>query len=164
MDAAVAVIRIDFLEDALRPDLAAAQRRQHVLDVRKAEPSRRGWKCLPAEGLAGLLEAALQGVTAEPGILAAGLAADRPADGGAGLAGHHHRFPRGGRLLDGGAHDLDFVTVLQRLAERRELAVDLRADAGVADLGVHRISEIDRSSAAGQRDQASLRREAEDLV
>ena len=61
-------------------------------------------------------------------------------------------------------HDLDLVAVLQMVAQRHQPAVDLRADAGVADLAVHRIGEIDRRGAARQLDQLALRREAEDLV
>ena len=41
--------------------------------------------------------------------------------------------------------------------ERRDLAVDLGADRAVADIGVHRIGEIDRGRLARQRDQAPLR-------
>ena len=48
--------------------------------------------------------------------------------------------------------------------QRRDLAVDLGADRHVADVGVHRIGEIDRRRAARQRDQLALRREAEHLV
>src|SRR5262245_35799950 len=43
-------------------------------------------------------------------------------------------------------------------------AVDLGADAGVADLGMHRIGEIDRSGATRQGDKIALRREAEHLI
>ena len=43
-------------------------------------------------------------------------------------------------------------------------AVDLGADAGVADVGVERIGEIDRRGAARQRDQPAARGEAEHLV
>ena len=63
-----------------------------------------------------------------------------------------------------GADDLDLVAVLQLGQQRHDAAVDLAADAGVADVGVDRIGEIDRRRAARQRDQPALRREAEDLV
>ena len=49
-------------------------------------------------------------------------------------------------------------------AQRQQPAVDLGADAGVADLRMHRIGEIDRRRAARQRDQIALRGEGEDLV
>ena len=45
-----------------------------------------------------------------------------------------------------------------------ELPVHLRADAGVADVGMDGIGEIDRRRPARQRDQPALRREAENLV
>ena len=43
-------------------------------------------------------------------------------------------------------------------------AIDLGAHGGVAQIGMHRIGEVDRRGAARQRDQASLGREAENLV
>ena len=50
------------------------------------------------------------------------------------------------------------------MSERRHAAVDLAADRRVADIGMHRIGEVDRRRAARQRDEPALRREAEDLV
>ena len=41
--------------------------------------------------------------------------------------------------------------------QRRDLAVDLGADRHVADVGMHRIGEIDRRRPARQRDQLALR-------
>ena len=91
----------------------------------------------------------------------AGGAADR----GARLAGDDQRFPgrrRRGLRLRG--DDLDLVAVLELGHQRRDLAVDLAADRGVADVGMHRIGEVDHLGAARQRDQLALRREAEHLV
>ena len=70
---------------------------------------------------------------------------------------------------DGGActserDDLDLVAVPELGDERHRPAVDLAADAGVADVGVHRIGEVDGVGAARQRDQPALGREAEHLV
>ena len=48
--------------------------------------------------------------------------------------------------------------------QRRDLAVDLAADRGIADVGMHRIGEVDRRRLARQRDQFALGREAEHLV
>ena len=53
---------------------------------------------------------------------------------------------------------------LQLGHQRHVAAVDLGADAGVADIGVDRIGEVDRRRAARQGDQHALGREAEDLV
>ena len=102
--------------------------------------------------------------SAEAGILLADGVLGGPADGGARLAGDDDRFPGGRRHLRLGADDLDLVAVLQFGHQRHDAAVDLGADAGVADIGVDGIGEVDRRGAARQRDQHALRREAEDLV
>ena len=62
------------------------------------------------------------------------------------------------------ADDLDFVARAQLGHQRHDGAVDLGADAGVADVGVQRIGEVDRRRAARQRDQPAARGEAEHLV
>ncbi len=59
---------------------------------------------------------------------------------------------------------LHLVAVLQLRGQRRELAVDLAAHRAVADVGVHRIGEVDHVGLARQRDQLALRGEAEHLV
>ncbi len=63
-----------------------------------------------------------------------------------------------------GADDLHLVAVLQLRQHRRDAAVDLGADRRVAELGVDRISEVDRRRAARQGDEPALGREAEDLI
>ena len=50
------------------------------------------------------------------------------------------------------------------MGERDQASVDAGADAGVADLGVHAVGEVDRARAEWQRDHATLRSEHEDLV
>src|SRR5712691_11200151 len=60
--------------------------------------------------------------------------------------------------------DFDLVAVVQLGAQRDHPAVDLRADAAVADLGVYRIGEVDRRGATRERDQIALRGEGEHLV
>ena len=60
--------------------------------------------------------------------------------------------------------DFDLVAILQHGAERHDAAVDLGADGPVAEIGVDRISEVDRGGALGQLDQLALRREGEDAV
>ena len=60
--------------------------------------------------------------------------------------------------------DLDVVAVLQLGAQRQELVVDPRRHAVVADVGVHRVGEIDGRGAARQRHDLALRREHVDLV
>ena len=56
------------------------------------------------------------------------------------------------------------VAVAQLGRQRHLAAVDQHADAGVADVGVDRIGEVDRRRAARQSDDAALRREAEHLI
>ena len=53
---------------------------------------------------------------------------------------------------------------LSRVRSGTRRPFDLGADAGVADLGVDRIGEVDRRRAVRQRDQVAARREAEHLV
>ena len=45
--------------------------------------------------------------------------------------------------------DLDAVAVLQLGAQRHQLVVDLRRDAAVADVGMHRIGEVDAVAPRG---------------
>ncbi len=61
-------------------------------------------------------------------------------------------------------NDLDLVAVGEHGAQRHDAAVDLRADAAIADLGMDGIGEIDRTGAARQRDEIAFGREAEHLV
>ncbi len=49
-------------------------------------------------------------------------------------------------------------------AQRHEPSVDLGADAGVTDLGVHGVGEVDAGRADGQRDHPPFRGEDEHLV
>ena len=86
------------------------------------------------------------------------------ADSRAGLARHHHLFPCGRRHLHAGADDLHLIAVVQAGDERHDPAVDLGANRGVADIGVHRIGEIDGGGATRQGDQLAFGREAEHLV
>jgi len=62
------------------------------------------------------------------------------------------------------SYDLNLVAVRQFAGQRRNLAVDLGAHGGVADVGVHRIGKVDRRRLARQGDQFALGREAEHLV
>ncbi len=65
----------------------------------------------------------------------------------------------------GAAHHLHHVAVGERGAQRAQLAVDLHARRSrVADVGVHRVGEIERHRPARQADQPAFRREDEHLV
>ncbi len=59
--------------------------------------------------------------------------------------------------------DLDDVAVLEAGAQRHHAAVDARADALVADVGVNRVREIDRRRAPRQHLDRAARREGVDL-
>ena len=67
-------------------------------------------------------------------------------------------------LWPGGGDDLDDVAVAQPGAQRHHLAVDARADALMADVGVNRVGEVDRRRVARQRLDLALRREDVDLL
>ena len=66
--------------------------------------------------------------------------------------------------MPGLRHDLDDVAVLQVRPQRHHRAVDAGADALMADVGVNRVGEVDRSGAARQRLHLAPGREAVDLL
>ena len=101
---------------------------------------------------------------AELDVLLALAGADEAADRGLGLAGDDEALPGRRRRLRLRGDDLDLVAVGELRAQRQHAAVDLGADAGVADLAVDGIGEVDRRRAARQGDQLALGREAEHLV
>ncbi len=121
-------------------------------------------ECLVCEVVMILLEGLQQDGAAEFDILRALLGADEAADAGARFAGDDKPLPGRRRRLRPRSHDLHLVAVMQLGAQRHMAAIDLGADAGVSDLGVHGIGEIHRRGAARQRDQIALRREAEHLI
>ncbi len=71
--------------------------------------------------------------------------------------------PVAARLVPGLREDLDDVAVGEPRAERHHAAVDARADALVADVGVDGVGEVHRRRAARQRLHFALRREDVDL-
>ena len=66
-------------------------------------------------------------------------------------------------LCVGVADDLDDVAVLEARAQRHHAAVDARADALVADVGVNGVGEVDRGRAFRQHLDRAARRERVDL-
>ena len=72
--------------------------------------------------------------------------------------------PVAARLVARRGDDLDDVAVAQPGAERHHLAVDARADALMADVGVDRVGEVDRRRVARQRLDLAFRREDVDLL
>ena len=72
--------------------------------------------------------------------------------------------PVAARLVAGRRDDLDDVAVLEPRAERHHLAVDARAHALPADVGMNRIREIDRRGAPRKGFDLPLGREGVDLL
>ena len=128
------------------------------------EPAEHGFERPLRKPLALLAERLLHDGAAEIEILGALLGADEAADAGARLAGDDKALPGRRRGLRLRGDDVDLIAVLQPGAQRQQAAVDLGADAGIADLGMDGIGEIDRGRAARQGDQIALWREGENLV
>ena len=63
-----------------------------------------------------------------------------------------------------GGDDLDALAAGERRVERHDVAVDPRAAAAVAEVGVQRVGEVDRRRARRQVDHPALRREHVDGV
>jgi hypothetical protein len=64
----------------------------------------------------------------------------------------------------GGGDDLDLVAIAQLAAQRHQVAVDAAGHAAVADVGMHRVGEVDRGRALGHREDLALGREHVDLA
>ena len=60
--------------------------------------------------------------------------------------------------------DLDPVAVLEFGPERHQLVVDAHGHAAIANIGMHRVGEIDRGGAARHGHDLAFRREYVDLV
>src|SRR5690606_35970345 len=67
-------------------------------------------------------------------------------------------------LRPGRGDDFQRLPALQLLRQRRETAIDATGDAGIADVGVHRISEIDCGRALRQLHDVTARREYIDFI
>ncbi len=63
-----------------------------------------------------------------------------------------------------GADDIHFVAILKFRHQRHDTTVDLGAHAAIANIGMDRIGKIDWCRSTRQRNQAALRREAENLI
>ena len=159
------IVRIHRPDDVGGLHLAAPDRGEHVFDRMPGKPRQRPGQIIVGILMFAALAQALDDAAAEFGVLGAHRVAGGAPHRGPRLAGGDEGFPGGRRRRLGlGGDDLDFVAVLQFGGERRDLAVDLAADGVVADVGMHRIGEIDRRRLARQRDQLALGRETEHLV
>ena len=159
----------DLVDDDLRRDLRAAERDVEVVGLLEAEladdvgQQRRAGQLLRRQ--AGLVEVLLQQLAAGVlGVLARlGLEPGLDLVAGAGRLDQRQPVARRAALALGG-EDLDDVARLQLVVQRHDLAVDARADAAVADVGVDLVGEVQRRGAGGQRLDLALGREDEDLV
>src|SRR4051794_24103943 len=159
----------DLADDDLRRDLRAAEGDVEVLGLAEAHladdvgEQRRSGDLLRRQ--AGLRERLLQQAAAGVlGVLAA-LLLEPLLDLVARARGLHHGEPVARRAaLALGRQDLDDVARLQRVVQRDDLAVDLRAHAAVAELGVDLVGEVERRRAGGERLHLTLRGEDEDLL
>src|SRR5690606_2289711 len=160
--------RDDELDDLRGRDLAVAERRVELLGRLDAELLKDLVQVVAAHDLAQshpvLAQLALQQVASEGDGLLALLLLDEGADAGLGPG----RLDEGQPVLGGkgvrAGEDLDRVAVLELVAQRHDLAVDLGPDASLADLGVNGVGEIDRRRTLGKVDDVAARREDEDLV
>ena len=155
---------MDGAHDVGRVDLAASDANEDVVDRCSGEARQRCLEPRFGEFLAGALEGALDDLSPEAAELRFRRLARGAADCRARPARHDDAVPGGERRAPLEAGDLHLVAIVQNRDQRRDPPVDLASDRRIADVGVHRIGEIDGGRPARQRDQASLRGEAEHLV
>src|SRR5665213_3592799 len=156
--------REDGVHDLAAGMHALADRDHEILARRAVESAQHFVQRLLGGFVAFLAERLLQDRLAASEILVALLRADEAPDAGARLAGDDEPLPGRRRGLRLGGYDIDLVAVGENRPQRHQPPVDLGADAGIADLAVHGIGEIDGGGTARQLDQIALRREAEDLI
>ena len=143
---------------------AVADRGKELGNIGFAERAESAFEDRVGSILAGRFEGAFENLSAETAELGLLGGADRTADRRTRLARRDERLPCRRGPLHLRADDLDFVAVFEPRAQRHVTAIDLATDAGVADLRVYGIGEIDRRRAARQCDEHAVGREAENLV
>ncbi len=178
-----ALARIEAHDGALGVDLAAflggrVERGHHVARGKlgrtklgqkltggaEAKLFRRRLQRLVGGAPANMLERHPRQLAAELDEALAVFLAQPAADRALGPPGHHDIEPGSLRALPLGGDDLDRLAVLDPGPERHADTVDLGADAGIADPGMDRISEIERRGAARQFHHLAFGGEAEHLV
>src|SRR4051794_20530910 len=171
LDAGLALLEAleNLVDDDLGRDLRPAERDVEVVGLLEAHladdvrEQRRAGQLLRRQ--AGLVEVLLQQLAAGVLGVLARLGLEPGADLVARAGGLDHREPvaRRAPLALGGEH-LDDVARLQLVVQRHDLAVDLGADAAVADVGVDLVGEVEWGRADGERLDLALGREDVDLV
>ena len=159
----------DLVDDDLGRDLGPAQGDVEVLALAEAHLAndvgeQRGADD-PLGGEALLAQVLLQQLA--PGVFGvlARLGLEPLLDLVAGARRLHRREPVArGAALALGREDLHPVAGLQLVVQRHDLAVHARADAAVADLGVHLVGEVQRRGPRGERLDLTARGEHVHLV
>ena len=161
--------REHLVDDDLRGDLRAAERDVEVVGLAEAHladhvrQQRRARELLRRQ--AGLVEVLLEQLAARVLGVLARLGLEPRLDLVARAGGLDDRQPVARRAaLALGGQDLHDVARLQLVVQRHDLAVDLRADAAVADVRVDLVGEVQRRRPGGERLDLALGREDEDLV
>src|SRR5882724_4602470 len=161
-------VRRQLVQDLVDRALAVADRRHEIVGPREAEVGRRLLHVLAAEERrriqAVLPRLALEHLAAELDRAHTLLDLEPLVD----LRPRPRRLddlqPVAARMLVGRRHDLDDVPLPQRVPERDELGVHLRADTVLADLGVDRVGEVEGRRAVRERLHVALGREDVHLV
>src|SRR5690606_28357819 len=152
-------------QDGRRAEVAATERREDLLEVVHAEALGRLLHLLLGRlRLPRLAQLALEQLLPELDRGRGLFALDPVADLLARAGSLDEREPVTRRPLLRVRRDLHRVAVLQLARQRRDAAVDLRAGAVRAHLGVHREREVDGRRTLRQLLDVALRREDEDLV
>src|SRR5690606_34584778 len=132
----------DGVENLAGPENARADTGTEILDRARLEDLEDTVERLLGVFVALLPEQVLQHRPAELGVLGMLLLARETTDAGARLAGDDDALPFQGGLRGLRGDDLDLIAVAQHLAQLDHAAIDLGADAGVADLAVDGIGEV----------------------
>ncbi len=86
------------------------------------------------------------------------------ADLGAGFGADNKVQPCRVRTCARRGNDFDGLAAGERLRQRIRLSVDAGTHAGMADIGMHRVREVDRRGTGGQLDNAPFRCENVNLI
>src|SRR5438309_6435818 len=158
----------DLVQELVHGALAIAERRQQVVPGRVAEVGRRLLDLLAAEQRRRvepvLLGLALEELAAQLDRARALLDLEPLVDLRSGACGLDDLEPVAARMLARRSDNLDDVALAERVAQRHELAIHLRADAVFPDLRVDGVGEVDRRGALGERLHVALGREDVHLV
>ena len=156
--------RIDRLDEILHRQLAAPHPHKDVVDAFFAKTAQRGADRLGRKFELHVGEDVVRHLPAHFHMFGALHPFNSPADGRARPPRYGDRLPvrRRRRVLR--AQDQHHVAVFQGRAQGLGDAVDLHADAGVANISMHRIGEVEPGRAFRHGDDAPFWRKAENLV